>query len=165
MQHPPIIFEWVLSHQGTVQNEFVDRTAKTCFLIPNLPVYLQDVTIEVKQYLNEQLRKIGKTQLQQINSKQLNHHSWIGHQYINLVVAILCRLRISYLLQKSEVPMCQVCSSSIRIQHILINCQQYFNIHSNLQLPNPFFNFLSNNKTNTSKLLSFLKCINFTSQI
>lgn len=137
-QNITIHFCWVPSHIGIHGNEEADRAAGACV---NRPIEIH--TLPVTDYRTTLRNKIKESWQVEWDSDPHNKlhgvkpvlSEWRSARHRErFYEVILCRLRIGhthlthgYLLRNDDPPMCDYCSETLSVLHILLVCPQFNN--------------------------------------
>ncbi|KAL1452442.1 hypothetical protein WDU94_006674 [Cyamophila willieti] len=161
-----IVFTWVPSHVGIHGNERADLLA-TQALGLSLPVDLSVDAIDLK-------RELKKTVINHWNSEWLSeadnklrslkdnvHPIILSSKLTRREQVAITRLRLghthlthSFLMDKSNPPICDTCQQPLTVKHILDDCRKLTTLKSKLNLPTQMSLLLNNDHT---KIIHFLK--------
>lgn len=169
-----ISFIWVPSHIGITGNESADKAAKEALnhLPENIPIRADDLKTYLKQKILTQWQEYWSQNQSKLNRVKNTTKPWTPPEYLQRrEQAILSRLRIghtrytsSYMLCGENQPNCDMCRTTITVDHILIECPKYENKRRELALPQNIELCLTNNFY-IKKCINFLKEINLFQEI
>ena len=145
-----VAFIWVPSHIGIDGNELADRAAREAIGDPNSILVPNTLPADFKCFVRNQIINSWQTEWDNATDKLRECKNSVKLWECNLPKrknqVLVNRLRIghtklthSYLILKENPPICEMCSVTLTVKHILIDCPRYtqkrlkYNLRDNLQ--------------------------------
>ena len=164
-----IIISWLPSHCGIAGNECADRAAKEATEQPLSDPTIQTPHNDIINYISRKSYNRWKTDWLSASSSNLheirnNCPSKYPLKHLNRKDQILIsRLRIghskithSYILNKDQPPICEVCNKRLSVKHIIVECNKYDKWRQKCKIPNDIQKTL-NTPSLCNHVLNFFK--------
>ncbi|ESO09997.1 hypothetical protein HELRODRAFT_167833 [Helobdella robusta] len=166
---------WIPSHIGIEGNERVDQLAAQAHLDPrsNIAIPYYDIRVMTNDLICSKWQKewdkitnFLKIVMPELNSSQNTKINELSRNNLNIINRLKLghsKITHSWILNKTNPPICENCDTKLTIQHILIECQNYNEIRKKHQIPNDIRSIFKDEKL--QNLLSFIKEINMFNNI
>ena len=172
-----VVFLWVPSHIGIPGNEKADKAAKEAggkedWDHPYVP------SSDTKNFLRQKVREVWTNEWIMIQNNKLREikdkpNQWqTSYQLDRRDEVSLCRMRIghsrlthSYLMEKSEPPVCPLCQEPLSIKHLIESCPKFLPERRKYNIDNNIKEALKDDDQNIQRLLSFLKDTNLIKEL
>lgn len=162
-----IVFCWIPSHRGILQNDKVDRMAKLATESTGLfesVITFEDMSSYVKKELQKELNLRWQVNTNKLRLIKSHHIRWLSsYKSSRREEVVLCRLRIGHsrlthehYITKDPHPICE-CGELTTIHHILTECHFYTTMRHQSGLKENLEEDLEDDITQNDKVLKFTK--------
>lgn len=168
---------WIPGHTNIKGNEIADVAAKDAAVngielnLINEPDFINLIEKQSKLTWNATWTLTQNNKLKEIKS-EIAEWATANQPQNRTYETVLTRLRIghtklthSYLLSRSDQPICDMCNVPVTVPHLLINCQKTIALRKTLNLPTQMEQILSDDQAIVKNLYKYLKAANTLYQI